>query len=54
MPAVLKPYAKAVLPFVCGLALIVLGTVIGDDTLKAIGVGSILASPLVYRVPNKG
>ena len=53
MVELLKPYAKAVAPLVAGIVVFLVGVAVGDDTLKAIGVGAISASPLVYKVRNQ-
>lgn len=49
---ILKPYVKFLLPFVSGLAVVVLGVVLHDAELRSIGVGAVAASLATFAVPN--
>jgi hypothetical protein len=53
LPAVLDPYAKAVVPFVVGVILVVVGVIVNDDTLRQLGLGALGSSPLVYAANNQ-
>lgn len=45
-------YAKALVPAVPGLVLLILGALVGNETLLAIGASLLGVSPVVWRVPN--
>ena len=48
----MSAYAKALVPLVTGIVLVVLGVILPDDTLRALGYGALGSSLVVWRVPN--
>lgn len=45
--------AKALVPAIPGVILVVVGAVLGNETVIAIGASLLGISPVVWRVPNK-
>lgn len=45
--------SKALVPAIPGVVLVVLGAVLANDTLIAIGASLLGISPVVWRVPNR-
>lgn len=53
MVDVFRPYAKAVVALAAGIVVFLVGVAVGDDTVKALGIGAIASSPLVYAAKNQ-
>jgi hypothetical protein len=50
---IVSEYAKALVGVVLGLALVIAGALVPDETLRTLGYGALGASPLVAVVPNR-
>lgn len=49
----MSAYLKSLVPGLSGLALVVVGILLEDETLRQLGYGSLGAAAVAWGVPNK-